>query len=105
MLTPDFAFIHQITVEPWLKHGINGPEYSPAQAYRARVEFGQKRVSLQGAAGGAVNETVAAGYIFLPRGTRFPVNSRITFDGRTFTALTVEPQYAFSETHVEVTIQ
>lgn len=101
MLTPDFTFIHACTVRPWLKQGIDGPEYGAPVTYRCRVELGRKKVTSQG---GAVQEVIATGTIFFPRGTRFLPESEITYDGLVFTALSVEPRFGFSETYVEVMI-
>lgn len=100
MLTPDFTFLHSCTVRPWLRQGVEGPVYGDATAYRCRVELGERKARPHGAA----QEVVAAGTIFFPSGARFPPESQITFDGRTFSALSVEPIYGFFETHVEVAV-
>lgn len=103
-MTPTFAFIHTASVRKWTGYGMNAPTYAAAETVKCRVELEQRKVKRQGTAGGAVQEVIASGTVFMPAGTRMEPDSLITWDGRTFTVLSVEPIFGFAETHVEVTI-
>ena len=103
-MTPAFAFIHTATVRKWTGFDLNAPTYASPVTIKCRVELEQKKVKRQGTSGGAVQEVIASGTVFMPAGTRMEPDSTITWDGRTFTVLSVEPIFGFVETHVEVTI-
>lgn len=103
-MTPAFAFIHTATVRKWTGFDINAPTYASAITVKCRVELEQKKVKRLSTAGGAAQEVIASGTVFMPAGTRMEPDSLITWDGHTFSVLSVEPIFGFAETHVEVTI-
>lgn len=102
MLTPEFAMIHTATVKPFTGWDISAPTYGATLTLKCRVELAQAKRATSN--GGLVQEVVAAGTIFFPAGTRFEPESEITALGKTFKALSIEPQYGFEESHVEVTV-
>lgn len=104
MLTPEFAMIHTATVKPFTGWDMGAPTYGTTLTLKCRVELARAKATTVGIGGGNVQEVVAAGTIFFPAGTRFEPESEITALGKTFKALSIEPQYGFEESHVEVTV-
>ena len=104
MLRPDFTFIHTVTLKRLTGAGIDGPVYAAPETIRCRVELGQKKAKTQGATGGANQEVIASGTVFMPAGTRMEPQSIIQSGSRAFSVLSVEPIYDLTENHVEVTI-
>ena len=104
MLTPDFAYCHVITMEQWKGREINRDTYAPPITFRGRVNLANKRIFLR--SGNATQETVASGTVFLPAGTHVAPEDRITFNGKSYKVVSVQPGYWFdgSQTHVEAVI-
>lgn len=104
MLTPDFAYCHTITLERWKGRQISKDTFAPPQTIRARVNLTSKRTWLR--TGQAAQETVASGTVFLPAGTEIAPDDRLSFNGKAYKVVSVQPGYWFDgrETHVEAVI-
>lgn len=104
MLTPDFAYCHEITLERFTGMDINKNTYAPPVPLRGRVNLTSKRVNLSN--GGAGQEIVASGTVFLPAGTEVAPEDKLTFQGKTYKVVSVQPGFWFDgrETHVEAVI-
>lgn len=104
MLKPNFLFIHTVTLRRFLGAGMDGNNYGAPETIRCRVELSQKKVKVQGTTGGANQEVIAAGTIYMPAGARMEPQSLIQCGSRSFSVLSVEPIFDLTESHVEVTI-
>lgn len=106
MLTPDFAYNHEITLERFTGMDINKNTYAPPVTLRGRVNFANKRTFIR--TGQAGQETVASGTVFLPASAAGNVapEDRISFDGKQYKVVSVQPAYWIDGkiTHVEVVI-
>ena len=106
MLTPDFAYHHEITLERFAGMDINQNTYAPPVNFRGRVNFANKRTWIR--TGQAAQETVASGTVFLPASAAGNVapEDRISFDGKQYKVVSVQPGYWIDGkiTHVEVVI-
>ena len=104
MLKPNFLFIHSVTLRRFLGAAIDGNSYADPETIRCRVELMQKKVKVQGTTGGANQEVIASGTIYMPAGSRLEPQSMIQCGSRAFSVLSVEPVWDLTESHVEVTI-
>ena len=104
MLTPDFAYCHTVNLEKWTGREINRETYAPPVPLRGRVNFANKRTFLR--TGQAAQEIVASGTVFLPAGTDVAPEDKLTFQGKTYKVVSVQPGFWFDgrETHVEAVI-
>lgn len=104
MLTPDFAYCHTVTLEHWTGREISKETYGPPVTLRCRVNLANKRVNVSN--GGAGQEIVASGTVFLPAGTIVAPEDRLTFRGNAYKVVSVQPGFWFDgrETHVEAVI-
>ena len=105
MLTPDFAFVHTVTLRRWLGRGVSANAYAPPETLRCRVDFGQKRVARQIVT--AVREVVASGTVFFPAGANLKPEDEIIFNGARYTIISAKPCFDCfgNENHVEAYIQ
>ena len=104
MLKPNFLFIHTVTLRRFLGAGMSGNNYGEPETIRCRVELSQKKFKVQGTTGGANQEVIASGTIYMPAGSRLEPQSMIQCGSRAFSVLSVEPIWDLTESHVEVTI-
>ena len=103
MLRPDFAFIHTVKLQKWIKQGMNGPEYAKPETLRCRVNFNRHKTAAGGNAG---QEVIASGTVWFAAGIRMEPESLIEFEGRTYSVLSCLPCYDFhGENHVEVELR
>lgn len=106
MLTPNFAYHHEITLERFTGMDINKNTYAPPVTLRGRVNFANKRTLIR--TGQAAQETIASGTVFLPASAAGNVapEDRISFDGKQYKVVSVQPGYWIDGkiTHVEVVI-
>lgn len=106
VLTPDFAYHHEITLERFTGRDINKNTYAPPVTLRGRVNFANKRTWLR--TGQAANEIVASGTVFLPASAAENVapEDRISFNGKQYKVVSAQPAYWIDGkvTHVEVVI-
>lgn len=105
MLKPDFAYCHTVTLEQWTGRKVSRETYGPPRDIRGRVNLTNKRVFLNN--GGAGQEIIAAGTVFLPAGTEVAPEDKLTFRGKAYKVVSVQPGLWFDgrETHVEAVFQ
>lgn len=106
VLTPDFAYHHEITLERFMGMDINKNTYAPPVTLRGRVNFATKRTFVKD--GQAAQEIVASGTVFLPASAAENVapEDRISFDGKQYKVVSVQPGHWIDGkiTHVEAVI-
>lgn len=95
------GMIHTVTIHEYMGVDVGGAKYGAPKTMRCRVELGARKTKRIGE---AAQEVIASGMIFFAAGTRIPPESRIEWEGRTFSVLSLEPVFGFRESHVEVLV-
>lgn len=95
------GLIHTVELRRFSGVDVGGAKYDPPVTLRCRVELGSKKAKRMG---DTAQEVIASGLLFFEAGTRMEPESRIKWEGRDFSVLSVEPVFGFRESHVEVLV-